>query len=102
MRTYSTLDNNEKVIEVSKDLEKYINESSSPQEVSNMYKMRAGALGALGFLDDSRKAYHASRTYLEKLRTMMSVITTTAYCILIIPGILIRAKSSLILCVYAL
>ncbi|WP_185287730.1 AraC family transcriptional regulator [Chryseobacterium lactis] len=68
MRTYSTLDNNEKVIEVSKDLEKYINESSSPQEVSNMYKMRAGALGALGFLDDSRKAYLASRTYLEKIK----------------------------------
>lgn len=68
MLTYSTLDNNEKVIEVSKDLEKYINESSSPQEVSNMYRMKATSLGALGFLDDSRKAYHASRNYLEKIK----------------------------------
>lgn len=68
MRTYSTLDNPEKVIEISTDLENYINEDSSPQEVSNMYKMKAGSLGDLGFLEDSHKAYQASKRYLEKIK----------------------------------
>ncbi|MEY8760567.1 helix-turn-helix domain-containing protein [Chryseobacterium tongliaoense] len=68
MRTYSTLDNAEKAIEVSSDLEKYINESSPPQEVSNMYKMRAGSFGDLGFLEDSHKAYQTSKIYLKKIK----------------------------------
>lgn len=68
MRTYSTLDNSEKVIEVSTDLENHINEESSPQEVSNMYKMKASSLGALGFLEDSHKAYQASKRYLGKIK----------------------------------
>ncbi|MCQ9638125.1 helix-turn-helix transcriptional regulator [Chryseobacterium sp. WG14] len=68
MRTYSTLNNAEKVIEVSTDLESLINEDSSPQEVSNMYKMKAGSLGDLGFLEDSHKAYQASKKYLGKIK----------------------------------
>ncbi|AZA77180.1 helix-turn-helix domain-containing protein [Chryseobacterium sp. G0186] len=68
MRTYSTLDNAEKVIEISTDLENYINEDSSPQEISNMYKMKAGSLGDLGFLEDSHKAYQASKKYLKKIK----------------------------------
>lgn len=68
MRNYSTMDNAEKVIEISKDVEKYISENTSPQEVSNMYKMKARSLGDLGFLEDSHKAYQSSRTYLEKIR----------------------------------
>lgn len=68
MRTYSTLDNSEKVIEIATDLENHINEDSSPQEVSNMYKMKAVSLGALGFLEDSHKAYQASKRYLEKIK----------------------------------
>ncbi|WP_223608079.1 AraC family transcriptional regulator [Chryseobacterium sp. OSA05B] len=68
MRTYSTLNNSEKVIEVATDLESHINEDSSPQQVSNMYKMKAGSLGDLGFLEDSHKAYQASKKYLEKIK----------------------------------
>lgn len=68
MRTYSTLDNTEKVIEVSSDVEKYINEDSPPQEVSIMYKMRAGAYGNLGFLEDSHKAYQKSKLYLKNIK----------------------------------
>ena len=68
MRTYSTLNNAEKVIEVATDLESLINEDSSPQEVSNMYKMKAGSLGDLGFLEDSHKAYQASKKYLGKIK----------------------------------
>ncbi|MCT2561874.1 helix-turn-helix domain-containing protein [Chryseobacterium herbae] len=68
MRTYTTLNNSEKVIEVATDLESHINEDSSPQEVSNMYKMKAVSLGDLGFLEDSHKAYQASKKYLEKIK----------------------------------
>ncbi|HCA05945.1 helix-turn-helix transcriptional regulator [Chryseobacterium sp.] len=68
MRTYSTLNNSEKVIEVATDLESYINEDSSPQQVSNMYKMKAVSLGDLGFLEDSHKAYQASKKYLGKIK----------------------------------
>ncbi|WP_261511872.1 helix-turn-helix domain-containing protein [Chryseobacterium paludis] len=68
IRTYSTLDNSEKVIEVATDLENHINEDSSPQEVSNMYKMKAGSLGDLGFLEDSHKAYQLSKRYLAKIK----------------------------------
>lgn len=68
MRTYSTLDNTEKVIQVSSDLEKYINKSSPPEEVSVMYKMRAGAYGNLGFLEDSHKAYQKSKVYIKNIK----------------------------------
>ncbi|EJL70314.1 helix-turn-helix domain-containing protein [Chryseobacterium populi] len=68
MRAYSTLDNTEKVIEISSDLEKYIDENTSPQEVSIMYKMRARSFGDLGFLEDSHKAYQTSKIYLKKIK----------------------------------
>lgn len=68
MRTYYTLNNSEKVIEVATDLESHINEDSSPQEVSNMYRTKAGSLGDLGFLEDSHKAYQVSKKYLGKIK----------------------------------
>ncbi|UCA61197.1 helix-turn-helix domain-containing protein [Chryseobacterium rhizoplanae] len=68
VRTYSTLDNAEKVIDVSTDLESSINKNSPPYDVSNMYRMKARSLGDLGFLEDSHKAYQASRRYMEKIK----------------------------------
>lgn len=67
VRTYATLDNAEKVIEVSTDAEKYINARSPSEEVSNMYKSKARALGDLGFLEDSHKAYQTSKKYLKTI-----------------------------------
>lgn len=67
VRTYSTLNNAEKVIEVSTDIEKLINQNISPQEVSAMYKMKARSYGDLGFLEDSHKAYQKSRVYLKNI-----------------------------------
>ena len=68
VRTYSALDNAGKVIEVSTDLENTINKNSPPYDVSNMYRMKARSLGDLGFLEDSHKAYLASRRYIEKIK----------------------------------
>ncbi|WP_261511811.1 helix-turn-helix domain-containing protein [Chryseobacterium paludis] len=68
VRTYSRLDNSEKVIELATDLENHINEDSPPEEVSNMYKMKANSLGDLGFLEDAHKAYQLSKRYLGKIK----------------------------------
>lgn len=68
VRTYSTLNNTEKVIEISTDVEKLINQDISPQEVSAMYKMKARSYGDLGFLEDSHKAYQKSRVYLKNIK----------------------------------
>ncbi|MDR6919730.1 MULTISPECIES: AraC family transcriptional regulator [Chryseobacterium] len=68
VRTYSTLDNTEKVIEVCTDVEKYINERSPSELVSNMYRIKARSLGDLGFLEDSHKAYQISKKYLKTIK----------------------------------
>lgn len=67
MRAYSTLDNAEKVIEISTDVEKYINEHSPSELVSNMYRNKARSLGDLGFLEDSHKAYQISKKHLKTI-----------------------------------
>lgn len=68
MRTYSVLDNAEKVIEVSTDVVKYINERCPSEIVSNIYRTKAASLGELGFLEDSHKAYQLSKKHLKTIR----------------------------------
>ncbi|MFC6269779.1 helix-turn-helix domain-containing protein [Frigoriflavimonas asaccharolytica] len=67
-RLYTNLGKNKEVIEITTDVEKYINSKTPEEDLSKIYRMRGLAYGQLGFLEESYQSFQISKKHTKNIR----------------------------------